>query len=527
MKNIGSVLVLLVGMGTAASVYAGELSVTQGLGAASSKAAANHTERAKQFLFDSAAQLGIQSDLNDLKVESVTETAIGSHVRFAQMQGGLQVDGAGVVVTVNQNNEIVSFSSDYSQASGFEKAAPRFDIPQDKAIEIANNSLNLTASPTRETVVQKVMMMNGQSRPVYQVNLSAPVDKKWSWEVVVDANSGAIYRSETRAYDVGVTATMFAPNPTIKSGKAFGTVTGYSDDGTTHANSAFYDSMLSSVTLDVDAPAVTSGKKKVAALYALQGKYVKITDQETPKNPVCTSKTPNMSYKRGDKCFTDASAYYFVSESIKYLNETLGIKAGPINYAGAFHVDPHGLDGQDNSHYDGQSDEIAFGDGGVPDAQDHDVLHHELGHAIHNWVTKGHLSQVEGLSEGIGDYWAASYSRSFMKKGDVAYDWTFSFDGHNNFWPGRVVNVAGKYPAAAQGEIHDAGQLWATVCIEIWDTIGKAKMDKIFWSGIAMLSSSSSQLDAAKAVYAAAKTLYPTDADAVKAKFVARGYNVQ
>jgi hypothetical protein len=267
----------------------------------------------------------------------------------------------------------------------------------------------------------------------------------------------------------------------------------------------------------------------------LSGPYVQIVDNEAPTNPKCdvAATTTAWTYNRSSPCFDAVTAYYFVDKSLKYLNTTLGFNAHPLLYTGGIKVDPKGVNGDDNSHYVPTTDTLAFGEGGVDDAQDHDVITHELGHAIHNWLTNGHISQVEGLSEGIGDYWLASYSRSFMKPTDIAYNWTFSYDGHNEFWDGRIVNVVGKYPALTTGnnaEIHTAGQLWATTCIEIYDAIGKAKADKAFWTGIAMLSANSSQNDAAKAYVAAARRLYPTDANLIStvvAKFQARGYTVQ
>lgn len=69
---------------------------------------------------------------------------------------------------------------------------------------------------------------------------------------------------------------------------------------------------------------------------------------------------------------------------------------------------------------------------GVDDAEDADVILHELGHGIHDFLTVGHLSQIEGLSEGIGDYIAMSYSRSkgLLKKEPIKskeYDWVFKW----------------------------------------------------------------------------------------------------
>ena len=113
-----------------------------------------------------------------------------------------------------------------------------------------------------------------------------------------------------------------------------------------------------------------------------------------------------------------------------------------------------------------------------------------------------------------------------MKPGHIAYNWTFSFDGHNEFWPGRVTNVAAKYPEGARGSIHTAGQLWATVCMEVLETIGKEKADKLFWTAIASLNERSSQADAAKAYVVATQQLYPQDLQAVVGKFKARGFPV-
>ena len=111
-------------------------------------------------------------------------------------------------------------------------------------------------------------------------------------------------------------------------------------------------------------------------------------------------------------------------------------------------VDPSGFNGADNSHYLSGSGRLAFGEGGVDDAEDADVIIHELGHGLHDWVTDGGLSQVNGLSEGTGDYAAGSYSRAigFWSPSDAAYSWTFNWDGHNPFWDGRILNYSASYP---------------------------------------------------------------------------------
>jgi hypothetical protein len=512
------------------NAQAGSLTVESGTSENYVEVSNNPVAKAKTFLKKIAHELKLRGDLSDLKIESVTESPVGYHVRFQQMKGKLSVHHSGLTVTVNRRNHDVAYQSNYHETDLGEDA-PAFSIPASRALKIAFENAKLTSSPAKQTIVQKVEVIDGVSRPVYEIRFSAPLDKKYAWETVMDGETGVIYQTHSLIANdhpeqpvfgsSQVSAQVFDPNPTIASNLNYGAVSGFRDDN--NADSDFFDSVLKPTSI---------GVTLYQGLYYLAGKYAVITDQELPKNPDCSTKNPEMKYRRGDACFDSVNAFYHVTKSLAYLNETLGISAHPRLYAGPVHVDPAGVSGSDESHYNPVTDELALGVEGVHDAEDHDVILHELGHAIHNWVTNGHMSQVEGLSEGIGDYWAASYARTQMKPDNVAYNWVMSFDGHNEYWQGRVVNVDLQYPAGVRGEhseIHDAGQLWSTTCMEIWSAIGKEKMDRIFWAGIAMLGDNSSQLDAAKAVYAAAKEMYPQDQnliDTVKQKFLARGYTL-
>jgi len=171
-------------------------------------------------------------------------------------------------------------------------------------------------------------------------------------------------------------------------------------------------------------------------------------------------------------------------------------------------VDPHGLSGDDNSHFIPSSQRLAFGEGCVDDAEDADVVLHELGHAIHHWVTGLKSSSSQGLGEGSGDYWAMSYSRSLNQwaTSEPQYNWMFSWDGHNECWAGRITNYATKYSSSISNtaNIHRDGQIWATSLMRIYNRIGKEKTDRIFLEGLSMTNSSSNQQTAAVAVRQAA-----------------------
>ncbi|MBU6153851.1 MAG: hypothetical protein KGP28_06070 [Bdellovibrionales bacterium] len=489
--------------------------------------AATPEESARRFLMDSAGELGLSSDLSDLVLESVTQSPAGFVVRFQQKLNGLLVDRASLAVSLSKElrpltyvNSVVPVSQTMMLLN--ENGSARFKISKNEAIAKAYSHLKLTASPVKQEVVSRIKFHQGSFRTVYQIRISAPLDRRYAWELLMDANTGKIYRSMNlilnhREKNAAIRTNVFDPNPTIRSGKAMDSVTGFSDNN--NADSPFFQSMLTQVSLED----LTEQNGK----FILAGPNVVIVDSDSPRNPECSFRGDLLTLKRSDPCFDAVNVYYFIDKSMKYLNGKLGFDLHPLRYQGGIRVDPHGVNGDDNSYYSSFSDQLAFGQGGVDDAQDHDVIIHELGHALHNWITNGHLSQAEGLSEGSGDYWAASYGRQFMKPGHVAYQWTFSFDGHNSFWPGRSVGVTSKYPAGATGGIHSAGQLWATTCMEIYDEIGKERADKLFWTALSALDEGSNQADAARSYVVATQQLYPELTETVLRKFRNRGYPVR
>jgi hypothetical protein len=165
------------------------------------------------------------------------------------------------------------------------------------------------------------------------------------------------------------------------------------------------------------------------------------------------------------------------------------------------------LNDADNSHYLGGTQRLAFGDGGVDDAEDADVIVHELGHGLHDWITGGGLSQTEGLSEGVGDYFASSYGRALNNwtPAEAPYFWMFHWDGHNPFWPGRITDYHTDvdYPNLGSPSPHIPGQYWASCNLLAHDAIGRAKMDKAMLLGLGLTNSSTNQADAAQAVLTA------------------------
>ncbi|AZA64881.1 T9SS C-terminal target domain-containing protein [Chryseobacterium carnipullorum] len=238
-------------------------------------------------------------------------------------------------------------------------------------------------------------------------------------------------------------------------------------------------------------------------VYTLKGTYAEIKEIEAPAKGIFTQSTNQFLFNRSDDGFEAANAYWHLDNSLRYINVTLGIVCKPSQNNGVLRFDPHGFNGSDNSHYLTGSESLGFGEGGVDDAEDADVILHELGHGIHHWLAGG-ISNADGLSEGCGDYWAHSYSRSLNQWPSSApeYQWMFNWDGHNPFWAGRITNTTMTYPGS--GSYYDKAQIWSAALMRIYDRIGKEKTDRAFLEGLDLTTSTTNQQNAAIAVRQAA-----------------------
>lgn len=76
------------------------------------------------------------------------------------------------------------------------------------------------------------------------------------------------------------------------------------------------------------------------------------------------------------------------------------------------------------------------------------------------------LKNQMNYQQGFSDYIASSYSRNMNQwnPSDEAYNWVFNWDGHNEYWTGRITNLNTTYGelASVGSSIHKKGQLWST-----------------------------------------------------------------
>jgi hypothetical protein len=261
----------------------------------------------------------------------------------------------------------------------------------------------------------------------------------------------------------------------------------------------------------------------------LQGDYVSV--KSSTGNPAY-SPTGQFIYTRHQDEFEQVMAYYWITESEKYLQSLgFGTKYPAINnYPYRVRIDQYGADNSFTT--DHPTDEIRYGKGGVDDAEDAEVILHEYGHAIHFGQGFTFASEEAGaISEAFGDYWAADVSDVVAKQLGVPEKTPFGclMDWDSTSYTSTVphcirrIDTNKHYPEDLVGEVHADGEIWSRALYDIHNALGHVEADTIIVNG-SMNFTGTTMAQLANATVAVAQHLYgKSDAATVRKAFVARG----
>ena len=201
--------------------------------------------------------------------------------------------------------------------------------------------------------------------------------------------------------------------------------------------------------------------------------------------------------------FERTMSYYDVTRAQVYI-QSLGF-TDVNNEPQDVHVNQYG---GDNSFYDPSKDLITFGKGGVDDAEDAEVIWHELGHAIQD-------SQVPGfgvghdagsIGEGFGDYWAATMSEPASGGFGVTCIADWDSISYTTTVPHCLRRTDLDLTVADEnGRIHHDGQIWSRALWDIHQWLGRATADTIILEAQFSFAPDTSFADAALATVAAAE----------------------
>lgn len=464
-------------------------------------------EAAIQALQDLSVQFGGESVTGELAVTDVKTSLAGTHVHLQQAVDGIPVYGARFNVSFDKSGNVRMITGNPMAGISVPVMAPV--VSALSAVDLALEYMAVVGSPMADPVTQPVLFRDSAGNDHLAVLvLFVSMNPMGDWEVLVDAATGDVLHVVDRMCYVDGSGMAFEPDPLTSASVRYGGE--YVDSG------------------DSDLPALNDERFEIELLdifdddgtYRLQGPWVTLLDFEEPYvDPVTADSPDGFSFLRSESGFEDVMVYYHISRSQVHM-QLLGfddIQHGPIE------ADPHGLGGDDNSHFIPSLNRLAFGEGGVDDAEDSDVIIHEYGHAIqHDQVPEWTGGHTASLGEGFGDYWAGSYS---IRYSDYYSHWTFNWDGHNPFWAGRRLDFPGTYPNNWGNDIYHNGQIWASTLWEIRAEAGGDVTDAIVLQAHYYLSTGATAEDNAEALVLSDELLFGgANQDIILEKLYTRGF---
>jgi len=431
------------------------------------------------------------SSENTLRLSQKVESPAGIHFLFEQYYNGIKVYRGQVKVNLDKQGNVLSVFDNSFAISNVSEDFPETEIMQNRLNQTYPDSKHLLKADK-----EKVYFFDGNTFiPAVRLEITSTYGNYY--EAILN-NSGAIiyYKDLNRYYnalnlDTPATARVFNPDPLTTAGVVYGTPYEDAND----ADIAQLNDERQQVTIDVD---YQGGQ------FVLSSPHCLISEFSYPDVQPASKTAPDFDFTRSESGFEDVNAFYHINYFQNYV-ELLGFN-NLANYQ--ILVDCHALNGADNSNFSASpSPRLSFGEGGVDDAEDADVITHEYGHAISNSACPGTNSGTErqALDEALGDYLASSYSRYLND-----YNWqnVFSWDGHNEFWPGRLSVSSDHYPEDLVYNLYSDADIWSATLMQIWGDIGREITDADQFQALYSYSANMSMTDAAYLYLQADQLLY-------------------
>jgi hypothetical protein len=430
--------------------------------------------------------------------------------RYAQEVGGVPVLGA-EAVALDLADGVSSLVADETRAAIERPPAPR--LTRRRAIAIALEAAGVRRR--RGTPAASLGIRPGDGGTLVWRVIAPSARPLADFEVLVDARSGIALTIRDRLWHSTGETQLFVPNPVVAQG---GSYTGlHSDHGDRNTG------RLTDRREHVVLRRIQSGRG------CLKGKYAKALLGRDAE-PVCKRSRNWNGAKRADDRFEALMTYHWIDRAQAYI-QGLGFSDGnPLPQSGANdrrQVAVADAFRADNSFYSPGNRRIEFGEGGVDDAEDADVIVHEYGHAVQDDQVRffGSSDEAGAMGEGFGDYLAATLTAEAPGTDEenavCIFDWdgvSYSFDSppcgrradtkdtKNDRAPGPPSDPCG-------GEIHCWGEVWSSALWDLRVTLGDdgngdSVLDRALVASHFMLTPGASFEDGAEALIGADEALY-------------------
>jgi len=452
-----------------------------------------------------------------LHLIAVRESPGGYHYQFRQEFDGLPVTGKVIQVNMTREFRVLNFGSSLLDEEFGTSGS--FLRDENEAVKYVRDNYHSDQPWFQLKLERQYYPQSGNLIPAFCIQTYGD-GVETNYEIILNASDMSLLQERelishfrpvhaSRQFTSGDTncpGKVFLPDPLTTAHVVYGTP--YTNGSSIKTGECDADD--DSPWLNGQRAAVTLRELEMNnGVITLTGPYVSVRDSiEAPfyTDPVGINNC-NFEFKRLDQGFEAVNSYYHIDTFQRYV-QSLGFTS-LMNEQ--ILVDPHGVSCKDNSKFvpNGSNPWLSFGEGCVDDAEDADVIIHEYGHALSYAALPGANvgSERSGIDEGIGDYFASSYSASIDTFG---WNRVFTWDGHNEpeCWEGRISNSTITYPQTNVFDIYQVGELWSSALMQVFWKIGRTASDRIQLQELSMNIQTTKIPDAAMYILDADTMLY-------------------
>jgi len=338
-------------------------------------------ESVRHFLMKYSGLLGIKLDLSDLKFVSKADGLGTIHFRYQQHHEDIPVLNAFTSVHLNKEYKIVKIKTNYYRGILLNtKNILSNGITKEKALEIVNLILDAEPKGIHHFLADLVIFPEDDKFYLaweVRISLKYPAE---SHHVYINVEDGTLLNKVEVLKRTNGRGKVFIPNPVVAL-----------KDTTLTPESDIPDKAYDPVIL-----------KELDGSGFLKGPF--IDTGATPERAYEPSLVFN--YKRGDSRFCEVMVYYHIDSCQRFIQEL-----GFTNVCNK-QVTANAFASRDyNSYFDPHTKILSFGSGGIPDAEDADMIIHEYAHAIQDDQVPSFGMTPEGcaMAQGFGDFLAACF----------------------------------------------------------------------------------------------------------------------
>ncbi len=473
-------------------------------------------EGARRFLESHAAALGLDGGATDLQTLEVKHGLASSRTHFDQTLHGLRVHEAHVTVTQNAEGRVTGVYSTYA-SSDRETPTPRPALAGPRAEQLAREAARATTLrlPSKMELVW-VTPSRDELRLAWRVMVYAE-EPLGDFLTIVDDATGRVLSQENRIALATGSGLIFQPNPIQTTGDTSLT------DGADATNAILDAERVSVPLLGLD-DTVGTLKGEFVDLVSLAGGEA-VPDANEPSRIY--------EYDRSDKRFEQVNIYASIDSIQRYFHalgfdDHTGVPNGIRDFPTLAHAH---WNADDQSFYSSGDDAVHFGDGGVDDGEDADIIAHEYGHAVqHNQNACWGGGEMGAMGEGFGDYLAVSF---YFDAGDAPFqashascvgEWDAS--SYSGQTPPCLRRIDGTkiYPGDLVGQVHADGEIWSRALWDLRALVGATISDTLVLEHHFNVPCNATMTDAANTLLQADQNVYGgVHTTAIQTAFCDRG----